>query len=263
MYAPLARPNPPPISPPEPTANDTGAQVLDSWDAAEDSEVEREKTKKAEEAKAKAEAEAKANKKSKAQRVQEKIAERQRRKEAGEDSEDDEDEDEAEKRARLALAQKEADLKHAEDLFADVGGVPASRKATIKGSVVSDPKDPDNLIDLSAMPLFDPKTKSQFEQLREVVGPIISGNYKKAHYALFLTEFTKQLAKDMPSDQIKKVASALTTLGNEKMKEEKAAEKGGKKSKAAKTKTTLAMSRASAADTTAYDDNAFGDDDFM
>ncbi|KUI68906.1 Eukaryotic translation initiation factor 3 subunit J [Cytospora mali] len=235
--------------------------VLDSWDAAEDSEVEREKAKKAEEAKAKAEAEAKASKKSKAQRMQEKIAERQRQKEEGDS--DYEEETEAEKRARLAQAQKEADLKHAEDLFGAVGGVPASRKATIKGSVVPDPKNPDNLIDLSAMPLFDPKTKAQFEQLREVIGPIISGNYKKAHYSLFLVEFAKQLAKDMPSDQIKKVASALTTLSNEKMKEEKAQEKGGKKSKAAKTKTTLAISRPSVTDTTAYGEETFGDDDFM
>jgi len=45
-------------------------------------------------------------------------------------------------------------------------------------------------------------------------------------------------------------------MSNEKMKEEKAAEKGGKKTKAAKTKTSLAAGRdvAHRADTTAYDD---------
>lgn len=175
-----------------------------------------------------------------------------------------EEEDAAEKRARLAKAQKEADLKHAEDLFGgDVGSVPSSRKATIKGSVVPDPKNPDNLIDLSAMPLFDPKTKSQFEQLREVIAPIISNNSKKAHYALFMVEFAKHLSKEMPSEQIKKVASALTTLSNEKMKEEKAQQGGNKKSKAAKTKTSLAISRPSVTDTTAYNEETFGDDDFM
>lgn len=141
--------------------------------------------------------------------------------------------------------------------------MPAGRKAVIKGSTVPDPKDPNHLIDLSTLAIFDPKTKAQFEQLREVVGPIVSGNSKKAHYTLFLVEFAKQLAKDLPSDQIKKVSSALTTLSNEKLKEEKAQEKGGKKSKAAKTKTTLAISRPTATDTTAYDDNEFGDDDFM
>lgn len=141
--------------------------------------------------------------------------------------------------------------------------MPSGRKAVIKGSTVPDPKDPSNLIDLSTIALFDPKTKANFEQLREVMGPIISNNAKKAHYTLFLVEFAKQLAKDLPSDQIKKVASAMTTLSNEKLKEEKAQEKGGKKTKAAKTKTTLAISRPTATDTTAYDDNEFGDDDFM
>ncbi|PSS05212.1 eukaryotic translation initiation factor 3 subunit J [Coniella lustricola] len=237
--------------------------VLDSWDAAEDSEVEREKAKKAAEAKAKAEEEAKANKKSKAQRVADRIAERQRLKEEGDDY-DDEDETEADKRARLALAQKEADLKHAEDLFGgDVGSVPAGRKATIKGSVVSDPNNPDNLIDLSAIPLFDPKTKMQFEALREVLAPILAANTKKPQYALFMIEFVKSITRDMQSDQIKKVASALTTLSNERMKEEKANAGSGKKSKAAKTKTTVNIARPTQTDTTAYDDDAFGDDDFM
>ena len=48
-------------------------QVLDSWDAAEDSEVEREKAQVAAAKKAKADAEAAASKKSKAQRVAERI----------------------------------------------------------------------------------------------------------------------------------------------------------------------------------------------
>jgi len=114
------------------------------------------------------------------------------------------------------------------------------------------------------MPLFNPNTKTQFEALRNTMIPVIAQNSKKAHYALFLQEFSKQLAKDLPSDQIKKIASTLTALSNEKLKEEKAAEKGGKKSKAAKSKTTLAgVSRGGvAADTTTYDDD-FGDDDFM
>lgn len=219
--------------------------------------------KKAAEAKAKADAEAKANKKSKTQRMQEKIAERQKVREEG-DSESEE-ETETERKERLLREQKEADLRHAEELFGgDVGSVPSSRKATIKGSVVPDPKNPENLIDLSTMPLFDPKTKAQFETLREVIAPIIGGhNAKKAHYALFLTEFTKALARDLPSDQVKKVASTLTTLANEKMREEKAQQGTGKKTKAAKTKTTLAISRPTVTDTNAYDDETFGDDDFM
>ncbi|KAK7753262.1 Translation initiation factor 3 subunit J component [Diatrype stigma] len=234
--------------------------VLDSWDAGDDSEVEREKAKKAAEAKAKADAEAAANKKSKAQRIAEHKAERARR--LADSDDESEDEDEAERRERLRRTEKESDLKHAEDLFGDAGlsvGVSktSTRKATTVGSAVPiDPKDPSKTVDLSVLPLFNPQTKTQFENLRNTLVPIIGGNYKKAHYALFLQEFAKQLAKDLPSDQIKKVSSTLTALGNERMKEEKAAEKTGKKTKAQKNKTSLVTSRANTTDIGTYDDAA-------
>ncbi|KAI1143288.1 translation initiation factor eIF3 subunit [Hypoxylon sp. FL0543] len=239
------------------------SDVLESWDAAEDSEVEREKAKKAAEAKAKAEAEAAAQKKSKAERIREHQAERARRL-AEESDESGEEETEAERRERMRRTEKDSDLKHAEDLFGDAGiSLSNGRKATTVGSAVPiDPRDPTKTVDLSSLPLFNPQTKTQFENMRNIIVPIIGANSKKAHYALFLQEFAKQLAKDLPSDQIKKVASTLTALSNEKMKEEKAAEKGGKKTKAQKTKTTLVTSRANTTDVGAYDDD-FGDDDFM
>jgi translation initiation factor 3 subunit J len=156
----------------------------------------------------------------------------------------------------------ESDLKHAADLFGDIG-ISNGRKATTAGSSIPiDPKDPTKTVDLATLPLLNPQTKLQFENMRNVLVPIIGANQKKAHYTLFLQEFSKQLAKDLPSDQIKKIASTLTTLSNEKMKEEKNAEKGGKKSKAQKTKTSLVTNRANTADVGTYEDT-FGDDDFM
>ncbi|KAK3306548.1 eukaryotic translation initiation factor 3 subunit J [Chaetomium strumarium] len=237
--------------------------VLDSWDA-EDSEVEREKAKKAAEAKAKAEAEAAAAKKSKAQRIAERQAERAKAKaEAGEESEE---ETEAQRRERLRRTEKESDLKHAEDLFADIG-ISSGRKGAAAGTAVPiSASDPNATIDLATLPIFNPTGKAGFEQLSKVLGGIIGSCNKKPHYTAFVQQFTKELLKDMPSDQIKKVTSTLTALGNEKMKEEKAAEKGGKKSKAAKTKTSLAgVSRGGAVDrdVATYDDEAFDDDDFM
>ncbi|KAI0173373.1 translation initiation factor eIF3 subunit [Hypoxylon sp. FL1284] len=238
------------------------SDVLDSWDAAEDSEVEREKAKKAAEAKAKADAEAAANKKSKAQRIAEHKAERARQLAASDESE--EEEDEAERRQRMRRTEKESDLKHAEDLFGGDAGLSLNngRKATTASSTIPiDPKDPTKTVDLGSLPLFNPQTKTQFENLRNTMVPILGSNHKKAHYTLFLQEFSKQLAKDLPSDQIKKIASTLTALSNEKMKEEKASDKGGKKTKAQKTKTTLVTNRANTTDVGTYDD--FGDDDFM
>jgi translation initiation factor 3 subunit J len=231
--------------------------VLESWDAAEDSEAEREKAKAAEEKAHKAAEAEKAAKKSKSQRIAERKAEHERQ--LAEQDSDESSEDEATKRERLRRTEQEADLKHAEDLFGNVGI--SNRKATTPANaVVLDAKNPSATVDLTSLPLFDPKTKLQFEQLRDTLVPIVSGNSKKAHYVIFLQEFAKQLAKDLPSDQIKKIASTLTTLSNEKMKEEKAAEKGAKKSKAQKTKVTLVASRnaSTTADVNAYDED-FGE----
>lgn len=238
------------------------SDVLDSWDAAEDSEVEREKAKKAAEAKAKADAEAAAKKKSKAQRVAEHQAERARARETEGLFSDDEEETAAERRERLRRTEKDADLAHAQDLFGEIG-ISNNRKGTTVGTaVVVDPNDPNNTVNIADLPLFNPTTKTQFTALRETLGPIITSSAKKAHYSLFLQEFTKQLAKELPSDQIKKIASSLTALSNEKMKEEKAAMSGGKKTKAAKTKVSVVTTRANTTDMDTYDD-AFGDDDFM
>ena len=228
------------------------SQVLESWDAAEDSEVEREKAKKIAEAKAKTDAEAAANKKSKAQRIEEKRMATMRRKAEEEEESSSEEEDQATTRARLRQTEQDSDLRHAEDMFGNVG-INNNRSAT-KAVVVANPSDPSSIVDLSSLPLFNPNTKEQFLKLRETLTPILASNSKKAQYTLFMLEFTKQIVKDLPSDQIKKIASGLTTLSNEKMKEEKAAEKGGKKTKAAKSKATLVANRDTSfkADTTSY-----------
>ncbi|KAJ3579743.1 hypothetical protein NPX13_g826 [Xylaria arbuscula] len=219
------------------------SDVLESWDAAEDSEVEREKAKKAAEAKAKADAEAAANKKSRTQRIAERQAEKARRLAEEEDESSEEEETSAERALRLKRAEKEADLKHAEDLFGGAGlDLRGGRKSTTAGAAVQIDNDPNKTVNLSSLPLFNPSTKSQFEALRNTMVPIIG---------------------DLPSDQIKKISSTLTALSNERMKEEKASDKGGKKTKAQKTKTTLVTNRANTTDTAAYDAEDFGDDDFM
>ena len=179
-----------------------------------------------------------------------------RRKMADDEESSSEEEDEASTRARLRQTEQEADLKHAEDLLGNIG-ISKYRTAS-KVVMVADPSDPASVIDLSAFPLFNPTTKDQFSKLRETLTPIITANSKKAQYTLFMQEFSKQIVKDLPSDQIRKIASGLTTLSNEKMKEEKAAEKGGRKSKAAKSKTTLVANRDTSfkADTTSYGGDA-------
>jgi translation initiation factor 3 subunit J len=230
------------------------SDVLESWDAAEDSEEERAKAKKAAEAKAKAEAEAKANKKSRSQRIEERREANMLRKQQEDDS--SEEEDESDRLARARASEKESDMKSAEDLFGGVGMGVSSNRGAVRPVTVREGEDPTNAINLGSMKLFNPTTASQFAQMRETLVPLLNANSKKPQYSLFLQEFAKQIVKDLNSEQVKKIASGLSTISNEKMKEEKAAEKGGKKTKAAKTKATLSANRdiAHKADTTLYDD---------
>lgn len=254
----------PASSPPPPTVARRGKfddeeeeEVLESWDAAEDSEEEREKAKKAAEAKAKADAAAKAEKKSKAQRLEELREQRRRERAEAEDGESSEEEDEASRRARLRAQEMESDLKNAEDLFGGGGSGPAKRGTNKAITVQADSEDPTSAIDLSSLKLFNPSSAKDFATLRETLVPLFNNIAKKPQYELFMKEFSKQIVKEMNSEQVKKVASGLTAVSNEKLKEEKAAEKGGKKTKAAKTKTTLNAARdtSRAADTYAYDDD--------
>lgn len=194
----------------------------------------------------------------------------------------------------MRATEKESDLAHAADLFGGDGGAdkgpkpkegkktggapgggPASldigdvdmqrmknRSVTPKSVIVNDSGDPTNAIDLSAMSLFKPTTKDQFGKITQTLSPLLTAHVKKPHYSLWAQEFTRELVKDLPSGEIKKIASALTTASNEKMREERAADKGSKKSKAAKTKVSLA-GNTNKLDTTSYDDGGLGDDDFM
>ncbi|EXJ81417.1 translation initiation factor 3 subunit J [Capronia epimyces CBS 606.96] len=240
--------------------------VAENWDEEDDSEVEREKAAKAAAAKAQAEAEAAAKKKTKAQRIEEhREANRRRREGQGEAESSDEDEDETTRRLRLRETEQEADLKHAQDLFAGVGLGPTTRSTTNKAVIIEDKENPGLTIDLSSLPLFRPGTKAQFDALSATLVPLLTASSSKPHYPIWVANFVKQICAELPSAEIKKAASGLTALSNEKMKEEKAQEKGGKKSKAAKTKASLAATRdigRGLADTTSYDDG-FGEDDFM
>ncbi|KAJ5739779.1 hypothetical protein N7533_012563 [Penicillium manginii] len=235
-------------------------EVLDSWDAAEDSEVEREKAKKAAEAEAAKKAAALANKKTKAQRIEE--HREQRRADEANSGDFDADETEAERRERVRQQEQDADLQHAADLFSDVD-LKRNRGAP-KAIVVTDSADPTNSIDLSSMALFKPTTKDQFARLSDILIPLITPHSKKPQYSLWAQDFTRRLVKELPSAEIKKMASALTTAGNEKQREERAADKGNKKSKAAKTKVSLVSNRDNQIDNNAYDgDDGLADDDFM
>lgn len=162
----------------------------------------------------------------------------------------------------------EADLAHAEDLFGAVGiGAGAGTSGRGKKPVaIIDPKDPTKSIDLATLAVFKPVTKANFDQLRETLVPLLAVNTKKPHYNTFLQDTMRALAKELPSEQIRLLASKLTTLANEKQKEEKDAAKGGKKKGGAATKKAGlagAGKEIDRVDTKSYDDAYDDFDDFM
>ena len=146
-------------------------------------------------------------------------------------------------------------MRHAEDLFGAVdigaGSGTSGRQATT--TKIVDAKDPTKTIDLSSLDIFNPNTRAEFNKLHEVLAPLLAANMKKGHYNLFLQDFTRTITKDLPSEQIKTLASKLTALSNEKQKEEKAAEKGAKKKAAKKANLGAAGKEMDRIDTTSYE----------
>ncbi|KAJ6259934.1 Eukaryotic translation initiation factor [Drechslerella dactyloides] len=244
-------------------------EIADAWDA-DDSDEEREKAKKKAEADAKKAAEAAANKKSKTERIAEhqakNAAERERLAQLLEEADDPRLAKELGRQAEL-----EADLATAGDLLGAVAiGSQNTRRSAGDRSLLQHTTESGEHItlDLADLPLFQPKLKAEFDDIRTKLVPLFANMSKKGHYPIFLTEFFRETAKSLSSEQIKKIGSALTTLSNERMREEKAADTKGKKVSKAKTKATVTLGGSGAgkshtADTTNYDNAIDEYDDFM
>ncbi|KAL5525701.1 hypothetical protein ACEPAG_7038 [Sanghuangporus baumii] len=189
--------------------------------------------------------------------IKQKIAEKEAQKaaRAAVDEEDDVyDEDVVldprEKARRDRERQIQSDLSNAADLLgaAALGGT-------------SD-KELDKLIS------FDPRTKEDFQAFsKRIVDYIIKRHQNKPLYASFVEQHVRELALPLKDVEVRKAASALTTLANEKQKEQRDKTGGKKKTKAA-AKPVLGSTKAlGKLDTNAYDEalDDFGNDpnDFM
>ena len=80
----------------------------------------------------------------------------------------------------------------------------------------------------------NPRTKEEFEALSSrIVEYIIKRHQSKPLYALFAEHLAKELVTPLKDVEVRKVASSLTTVANEKQREAKD-KTSGKKKKAAK-----------------------------
>ncbi|KDQ57138.1 hypothetical protein JAAARDRAFT_58613 [Jaapia argillacea MUCL 33604] len=141
-----------------------------------------------------------------------------------------------------------ADLANAQELFgaASLGGTSS--------------KELDTLIS------FQPRTKEDFQTLStQIYEYIIKRHADKPLYASFIEHHVRELAQPLKDVEVRKAASALTTLANEKQKEQRDKASGKKKPKTAVKPALGAAKVGSRLDTSAYDEGLddFGADDFM
>ncbi|KAG8741751.1 Translation initiation factor 3 subunit J component [Ceratobasidium sp. 414] len=163
---------------------------------------------------------------------------------AGESDDDDKGLSVAEQRAR----ELESDLKSAGELLgaAALGDAPS---------------------ELAELASFDPRSKEDFQKFSNmIIEHVIQRHQSKPLYATFVEMHVRALAESLRDVDIRKAASALSALGNEKQKEQRDKASGKKKPKAAQ-KPGLGLSKPGPkkVDTTAYEEplDDFGDEDFM
>ncbi|KAJ7476080.1 eukaryotic translation initiation factor 3 subunit J [Mycena latifolia] len=184
-------------------------------------------------------------------KLAQKEAERAARIEAGEDDDYDSDVvlDPREKARRDKERELNADLNNAAELFgaAALGGTSSS--------------------ELDSLISFQPRTKDDFVKFsNQIIEVIIKRHQTKPLYPTFIEHLARELAMPLKDVEVRKVASGLTTLANEKQKEQRDKASGKKKPKSAG-KPALGAAKASGkVDTGLYDEalDDFGNgDDFM
>ncbi|KAI0696296.1 eukaryotic translation initiation factor 3 subunit J [Cerioporus squamosus] len=182
-----------------------------------------------------------------------KLAEKEAEKKAraaAEDVDYDEDAvlDPREKARRDKERELAADLNNAADLF----GAAALGGTTSK--------------ELDWLVSAQPRTKDDFVEFSDnLIEYIIKRHQNKPLYAAFLEHHVRSLAMPLRDVEVRKVASALTALSNEKQKEQRDKSSGKKKPKTAAKPALAAAKPSSKLDTNVYEEalDDFGDDNFM
>lgn len=187
-------------------------------------------------------------------KLAEKEAAKAARRAAGEDSDLEYDSDEvldAREKARIDKERElNADLENAAGLLgsAALGGTSSS--------------------ELDSLISTDPRTKEDFQNFSaKIIEYIIKRHQQKPLYASFVEHHVRALAEPLKDVEVRKATSGLTTLANEKQKEQRDKASGKKKPKMAGKPGLGPAKLVSKLDTSVYDealdDFGTGADDFM
>lgn len=144
--------------------------------------------------------------------------------------EEEEDEDPAEKKRRERQMQMQQDLENARSLFGDatIAAAAAAAAGSTNGSSLLNGGDTSNNA-LAAFP--NPKAKEDFDALSETLAKQMISLYgNKPLYPYFMENFVRAVCMPLENLDVKKCASTLTTLANEKQRlaKEATGKKGGK-----------------------------------
>jgi translation initiation factor 3 subunit J len=185
-----------------------------------------------------------------------KLAEKEAQKALKSDSDDDDSDydsdavlDPREKARQDKERELKADLNNAADLL---GGAALGGTSSELDSLIS----------------FQPRTKDDFQKLSDrIIEFIMKRHQDKPLYPIFIEHHARALATPLKDVEVRKVASGLTTLANEKQKEQRDKASGKKKPKAASRPGLSGTKPSSKLDTRVYDEalDDFGTaaDDFM
>lgn len=120
--------------------------------------------------------------------------------------------------------------------------------------------------ELAELVTFNPRNKEDFQKLSNmIIEHVIQRHQSKPLYATFVDLHVRALAESLRDVDIRKAASTLSTLANEKQKEQRDKSSGKKKPKAISKPVLGAAKVNSKLDTSAYEEalDDFGNDDFM
>jgi len=112
----------------------------------------------------------------------------------------------------------------------------------------------------------NPRTLEEYHEFSaQLIEYIIKRHQGRPLYPTFIEHHARELCQPLKDVEIRKVASALTALANEKQKEAKDKQSGKKKTKSASKPALASVKASNKMDTNVYDEalDDFGNDDFM
>jgi len=168
----------------------------------------------------------------------------------GNEEEDDLDEFERKKREHQAII--DADLENTKGMFQGIA-IKETEIDKVKSKSLNNAESTSRSVTtkVSSLDNINPKSKEEFDKFSKLLVDRIRKHEKQGMYVNFINEFVRELCSPLKDVDVRKVASSLTTLANEKQKQMKEKDKPKKKGNS---KPILQVEKFDSVDVTDYGD---------